>query len=120
MLKFLDNTSPIDKIMVSFVVVLVTLVGYWVYQGVQQIPEQKPTKTVVQKPTKTVVQKPTKTVVQKPTKTVVQKPKPRPKTRLPRRKPDVVSVRAVYSDWYKYCRKLKRDVWLEDYKRVCR
>ena len=96
MLKFLDNTSPIDKIMVSFVVVLVTLVGYWVYQGVQQIPEQKPTKTVV------------------------QKPKPRPKTRLPRRKPDVVSVRAVYSDWYKYCRKLKRDVWLEDYKRVCR
>jgi len=104
MLKFLDNTSPIDKIMVSFVVVLVTLVGYWVYQGVQQIPEQKPTKTVVQKPTKTVV----------------QKPKPRPKTRLPRRKPDVVSVRAVYSDWYKYCRKLKRDVWLEDYKRVCR
>lgn len=79
-------------------------------KGVENIP-----RAVEKKPR--VISKPPKP----PTNTIKLAKKPTKARRvIMKRTPDVVSCPANYSDYYWYCKKLKRDVWAGDYDKLCR
>lgn len=81
-------------------------------------PTPTPTEAPIATPTPKAKPQPKATT---PTPKAKPRVKPQPRARVePTREPDVVSCRAEYYDYYRYCPKLKKDIWIPDFKKQCR